>query len=120
MLLALYTIFILGGGGSGTLDFIADFGDSVKMVVENKEDQKAALATLKAMKKLTSSYDKDHKSTSKELSTAISSNDNATIDAVWDQHLQQRNAYDSSMLDLRFELRDQLTREEWQSVFPSN
>ena len=120
MLLALYTIFILGGSGSGTLDFIADFSDTVKVVVENKEDQKAALSTLKSMKKLTSSYDKDHKRTSKELNSAMSSDDNATIDAVWDQHLQQRNAYDSSMLDLRFELRDQLTREEWQSVFPKN
>jgi hypothetical protein len=119
MLLALYTIFILGGSGSGTLDFISDYSDTVKLVVENKEDQKAALSTLKAMKKLTSTYDKDHKRTSKELNTAISSDDLSAIDAVWDKHLQQRSTYDSSMLDLRFELRDQLTSDEWQSIFPS-
>jgi hypothetical protein len=119
MLLALYTIFVLGGSGSGTLDYIAEFSDTVKVVVENKEDQKAALSTLKAMKKLTSTYDKDYKRTSKELNTTISSDDNAAIDAVWDEFLQQRGVYDSSMLDLRFELKDQLTREEWQSIFSS-
>ncbi len=117
MLLALYTIFILGGGGSATLDYIADFSDTVKVVVENDENQKAALSTLKAMKKLTSAYDKDYKRTSKELNIAASSDDSAAIDAAWEELQQQRSAYDSSMIDLRFELRDQLTRDEWQSVF---
>jgi hypothetical protein len=119
MLLALYTIFILGGGGSGTLDFIAEFSDTVKVVVENEDDRKAALSTLKTMKKLTKTYDKDVKSTSKELRTAISSDDSAAIENVSEKHLLQRGAYDSSMLDLRFELREQLTREEWQSIFSS-
>jgi hypothetical protein len=117
MLIALYTIFVLGGGGSGTLDFIADFSDTVEVVVENDEDQKAALSTLKAMKKLTSSYDKDYKSASKDLNIAASSDDSAAIDAAWEGLQHQRRAYDSSMIDLRFELRDQLTREEWQSIF---
>ncbi len=119
MLLALYTIFVLGGGGSGTLDFIADTSDTVKVVVENEESQKTALATLKTMKKQSSNFDKEVKRTSKELNAALEGDDQAAIESVWEKLLQQRSAYDKSMLDMRFELKDQLTREEWEAVFPS-
>jgi hypothetical protein len=120
MLLALYTIFVLGGGGSGTLDFIADTSDTVKVVVENEESQKTALATLKTMKKQSSGFDKEVKRASKELNAALESDDQAAIERAWEKLLQQRNAYDKSMLDMRFELKDQLTREEWEAVFPSS
>jgi hypothetical protein len=119
MLIALYTIFVLGGGGSGTLDFIADTSDTVKVVVENEESRKTALSTLKAMKKLSSNNDKAVKRASKELNAALESDDHAAIESAWDKILQQRRAYDNSMLDMRFELKDQLTREDWEAVFPS-
>ncbi len=120
MLLALYTIFVLGGGGgSGTLAFIADTSDTVEVVVENEESQKAALSTLKTMKKQSSDFDKEVKRASKELNAALETDDHAAIESAWGKLLQQRSAYDNSMLDIRFELKDQLSREEWQAVFSS-
>jgi hypothetical protein len=119
MLIALYTIFVLGGGGSGTLDFIADSKDTVKVVVENDENKEMALSTLKGMKKLSSAHDKEVKRMSKDLNAALESYDSAAIESAWEKLHQQRRGYENSMLDMRFELKDQLTREEWEAVFSS-
>jgi len=51
MLIALITILFLGGASTGILDYIADTRDAVKQVMPKGEEQKAALTTLKAMKK---------------------------------------------------------------------
>ena len=39
------------------------------------------------------------------------------IDSIWSEYFAQRATYNSEMLDLRFQLRDQLTREEWEQIF---
>jgi len=119
MLIALFTILFLGGSATGMLDFIADTQDTVKVVMEKDDRRKEALATLKAMKKQTNARNKMVKRASKDLSKTLSSDEvsEANIDAVWDTYFSQRAAYNQEMLDLRFQLRDQLTREEWQQVF---
>jgi len=119
MLIALFTILFLGGSATGMLDFIADTQDTVKVVMEKDDRRKEALATLKAMKKQTNARNKMVKRASKDMSKTLSSDEatEANIDVVWDAYFSQRAAYDQEMLDLRFQLKDQLTREEWQQVF---
>lgn len=122
MLVALITIMLLGGGSAGLLGYIAETRDNVKTVMEKDERRKAALATLKDMKKRTNARNKQVKKSSKELAAALSQNEinDADIDAIWDNYIAEVNQHNYDMLDLRFQLKDQLTREEWQQVFPAD
>jgi hypothetical protein len=122
MLIALFTILILGGGNTGMLDFIADTQDEVKVVMEKDDRQKEALGTLKSMKKRTDGHNKMVKGASKDLSNMLSNDEgtDAEIDAIWDAYFSERANYNQEMLDLRYQLKDQLTREEWQQVFASD
>ena len=122
MLIALITIMLLGGGNTGMLGFIANTQDEVKLVMEKDDRQKEALATLKTMKKSTDARNKMVKSTSKDLSKALLDDDEsyAEIDAIWDTYFSQRADYNREMLDLRYQLKDQMTREEWQQVFSAD
>ena len=119
MLIALFTILILGGSNTGTLDFIADTQDQVKIVMEKDDRRKEALNTLKAIKKRTEAHNKVVKGTSKDLNKVLADSDvtEADIDTIWYRYFAQREAYNRDMLDLRFQLKDRMTREEWQQVF---
>jgi hypothetical protein len=122
MLIALFTILFLGGSSTGMLDYIADSQDTVKVVMEKDDRRKDALGTLKAMKKRTNAHNKIVKRTSRDMNKALSNDavTDADIDAIWDVYFQQRETYDIDMLDLRYQLRDQMTREEWQQVFSAD
>ena len=119
MLIALFTILLLGGSATGMLDFIADTQDTVKVVMEKDDRRKEVLATLKETKKRTDAHNKMLKGASKDMNATLSSDGvtDADIDAVWDSYFAQRADYNSDMLDLRFQLKGQMTREEWQQVF---
>ena len=119
MLIALFTILFLGGSDTGMLDFIADTQDIVKVVMEKDDRRKEVLATLKETKKRTNAYNKTVKGVSKDMSKILSSDDptDADLDLSWDVYFASRANYNRDMLDLRFQLKDQMTREEWQQVF---
>ena len=119
MLIALITMLILGGSNTGMLDFIADTQDEVKVVMEKDDRRKEALGTLKAIEKRTEAHNKVVKGTSKDLNKALGNVEvtNEEIDTIWHRYFAQREAYNRDMLDLRFQLKDQLTREEWQQIF---
>jgi len=119
MLIALFAVLLLGGSSTGMLDFIADTQDTVKVVMEKDDRRKEVLATLKETNKRTEAHNKMVKRTSKDMNTILSSDEvtDADIDANWDEYFAQRAAYNQDMLDLRFQLKDQMTREEWQQVF---
>ncbi len=119
MLIALITILLLGDSNTGILDFIADTQDEVEVVMEKGDQRKEALSTLKAIKSRTEAHNKVVSGTSKDLNKALADNDatEADIDTIWYRYFAQREAYNRDMLDLRFQLKDQMTREEWQQVF---
>ncbi len=119
MLIALITILLLGDSNTGMLDFIADTQDEVEVVMEKDDRRKEALSTLKAIKSRTEAHNKVVSGTSKDLNKSLADNDatEADIDTIWYRYFAQREAYNRDMLDLRFQLKDQMTREEWQQVF---
>ncbi len=119
MLIALITILLLGGSNTGMLDFIANTQDEVEVVMEKGDQRKEALSTLKAIKSRTEAHNDVVSGTSKELNKALADNDatQVDIDTIWYRYFAQREAYNRDMLDLRFQLKDQMTREEWQQVF---
>ncbi len=119
MLIALITIMLLGGGSSAVLSFVADTQDSVKTVLPKGERQKAALGTLKGMKKRTNAHQQHLKKAGKNLFKALEGSDpgEPEIEELWAVHFTEVEEFNRDLLDLRFELRDQLTREEWNAVF---
>jgi len=101
------------------LDFIAYSQEEVEVAMEKDDRRKEALSTIKALKKRTQAYTKVVKNASKDMTNTLSSDEgtDADIDAIWDGYFAQRAAYNQDMLDLRYQLKDQMTREEWQQVF---
>ena len=119
MLIAIFTVLLLGGGGSSTLEYIGNTADAVKIVVPKGDLQKAALSTLNAMKKRTSAHNKIFKRTTKDIARAIRDRDTTAddLDAIWTEYFVGLNQYNHDMLDLRFELKASISREEWQEIF---
>ena len=119
MLIALLVSLYFGGGPTEILAYIADTQDSVKIVMTNDDRQKEALNTLKAMKKRANAYDKQARRTAKGLHKAFRNHDTTAVevDAIWVEHFTGIDQYNHEMLDLRFELREHINREEWQHIF---
>ena len=116
---ALFIILILGGGSTATLAYIADTRDSVKTVMVKDNRQKEALSTLKAMKKRTNARNKHVKRASKDMKKVLAQDDinTADIDAIWAGYFAEIDQYDQDMLDLRWELKEHINREEWGEIF---
>ena len=123
MLVALITILFLGGGiEDAVLDYVKYTRGNVKEIVADNERQSDAQATLKEMKKLTKDYAKSNRKTFKSLLSAMDSMDVEidVVDSIWSDYAQSVDAYNGQMIDLRFRLRDSLTREEWQAIFANS
>lgn len=118
MLVALLTLLFLGGGSTNAmLAYIADSKPLVKEAVVDETRRADALATLKDMKLEQKDYEKVVKKTVKELKARLATDASATSEDFWQKFFAAKQASDEQMLDLRFQLRDQMTREEWQAVF---
>jgi len=119
MLIALITILFLGGASTGILDYIADTRDAVKQVMPKGEEQKAALTTLKAMKKRSNARNKQAKRAAKAIDKeyADHAEGGAEVDAIWNELFTEIGHYNRDMLDLRFELKEQISREDWEEIF---
>ncbi len=101
------------------LSFIGETQDAVKTVMVKDERQKAALDTLKAMKKRTGARNKQVKRATKDLNKSLRQDEinDEEFDAVWNDYFKEVEQYDHEMLDLRFELKEHINREEWQGIF---
>ena len=111
MLIALLTLLFLGGGGSSAvLAEIAESRSEIKEVVVDDERRDAALDTLKDMKARQKAHSKDVRSTIKALKKELKgASDSEVVDATWDAYFTAMQATNADMIELRFELRDQLT-----------
>lgn len=122
MLIALFTILILGGSSTALLGYIADTQDNVKMIMAKDDRQKAGLDTLKAMKKSTKARNKQVKKAAKSLAKAFDRH-SVTVeqtDAIWNGYFTTIDQYNHELLDLRFELKEHINREEWEAIFPAS
>ncbi len=104
------------------LGFIADTQDSVKTVMVKDDRQKAALSTLRAIKKRTNARNRRVKRAMKGLNKALGQDDigTADIDVIWAGYFAEVDQYKDDMLDLRWELKAQINREEWEGIFSAD
>ena len=119
MLIALFTILFLGGTPSGLLVEISDIQDNIKLVMPKNDQRKAALGVLKQMENATKGQNKQVGKSSKQLTKAFSDRDfdSDEIDQMWDQYHEARGNFQMEMIDLRFELKEHISREEWAEIF---
>ena len=119
MLIALLTIMLLGGTPSGMLVELSLIQDNIKAVMVKDDRQKAARDVVKKMEKRTKDQNKQVDKYAKRLDDALSDHDfpTAEIDKLWSKYHAVRRDYQLRMVDLRFELKEHITREEWQEIF---
>ena len=120
MLATIITILFLTGGASAGL--LYDFGDvkkQLKAVVVDEERKDQALDVLKEIKSRAKAEGKGFKGLSKDFREEFSASDmtDAQLAAIGTQFIDNTRAYYSDLLDLRFELREHLTPEEWAATF---
>jgi hypothetical protein len=120
MLIYLITILLLGSGATPMLAYIADTQDGVKVVVTEDERRKEALSTLKAMKKRTTAHNRTVRRARKNIEKELRQDNTSDvdIDTIWAAYFVEFDDYDRDILDLRFELKEHINREEWEAIFP--
>ena len=120
MLITLMVVLLLGGSVTNSLlDYIADGRDAAKAVIVADDRRKDVLDTFKQLSKRTEVQQEQVKSHGKQLASVLASagQQNADMDKAWWMYFERVDIYNADMLDLRYELREQLTRDEWERIF---
>ncbi|MEH6451794.1 MAG: hypothetical protein V7782_02020 [Psychromonas sp.] len=114
-----YLYLTFGGGSSAFLDFISDRIDDVKVAVVNDEQQKEAVNILELMGERSEEHSQQINETDKQLSKLIENRDSnlSEIITMSDSSFENVGSYSSDMLELRFKLKEHVTREEWAQIF---
>lgn len=120
MLIALMTILFLGGGGSSAvLAYVADSHDAVKDVMVDDQRRDDVLETLKEFKSLAKEQNKASQNILKQLREELREHapSDAKVESAWTSHYRQLRETNAEAVELRFRLREQLSREEWEQIF---
>jgi hypothetical protein len=120
MLIALITLLFLGGGGSSAvMANITDYTDALKEILEGDDRRDAALETMASLKDLGKQQSKARKDVFKQIEKVVADHTTSpdVIGDLWSGYYQEVREINDAAVDCRFELREQLTREEWNRVF---
>ena len=113
------------GGGSGAVDAgaltpatVEQLGDRIEIVVQDPGRAEAAQLILDDLGQAVASFEKTFAASEKAVNRSYRDHaaDRAEIEAVLDQLSRDWEQGQERVLDLRFELRDQLTPEEWAAL----
>ncbi len=121
MLAALVAYFLLGGGGAtGPMLYLEVAVDNIDAAIVDGTRRDQARVTMNAMIDRTEDHHKTVAAMRKELSEVLADygSDKDKIDQSWATYFELDDQYGKDIIDLRFGLRDQLSREEWQALFP--
>ena len=114
------------GGGAGSIDAGAltpatagELSDRIAIVVEDPARAEAAQSILEDLRKDVVAFDKQFAASGKVVRRSYRDHaaDRADVEAALDQLNRDWQRGQERVLDLRFELRDQLTREEWAALY---
>ena len=120
MLVALITVLFLSGGSqSQLLDGLNAAGKRVETTVVAGDGRAEAKAIIKKMKSKVKSHEKEFKQVAKSLKNIFSGHEFSELEAneIWQQYFEGAVDYRREMVVLQFELRDQISREEWKAIF---
>jgi len=120
MLIAtLIALLFLGSGANMMLDGIDQTKDNIKAAIVDESTRKAALDIVKKLEDTAKDYAKADSDDEKELLKLIQQYETTTAEVQnnLDASFQQRLKYQQEMLAIRVELKDKLSREQWDKVF---
>jgi hypothetical protein len=120
MLIALLTVVLLGGGG--TPFFPKETKVAIREVVVDPMRQKAVLGTIKDVEGFRKKPNKDGQKARKELARLESdhSAEAEEIRAAYEVIVDYRREVSEAYTDAIFEMRANMTSEEWLAVFGSD
>lgn len=125
MLWILLATYYLGGGLDGvngsllTAEVVGQLSKNAAEVIDDPDRATAAQETLRELKKEIKSFDKVFSESGKQLTKSYKQHD-ADRDqalAVLDHLNSNWETMQSNAIELRFELREQVSEEEWGKIF---
>lgn len=123
MLVALLAAYLLGGGGASggilTAPAVKEIKAQVEANVTDATRSEAALAEVAALKTEVKAFDKRFAKSGKQLTKLFKDHQSGApeMQAVLDALNGDWAEAQAAALEIRARLKEQLTREEWQSVF---
>jgi ABC-type transporter Mla subunit MlaD len=119
MIVGLIALLFLGGDAHPLIAYVDVYQDRLENVVTDEGRLEQAKNVFKEFTDRTKARDKEVSETAKQLGKTIGAKNStaAEIDAVWGQYYQDIDAYHSMMVDTRSELKQTLTRDEWQAIY---
>jgi hypothetical protein len=119
MIVGLIALLFLGGDAHPLLAYVDAYQDRLEAVVTDEGRLDQATKVFKEFSDRTKDRDKEVSKTAKQLGKTIGAKNPtaAEIDAVWDQYYQDVDAYHSLVVDTRTELKQYVTRDEWQAIY---
>jgi predicted phosphoribosyltransferase len=117
--------YFLGGGAGGinagarTPAAVEEFRDRAAIVVEDPARAEAAQSILEDLRKDVVAFDRKFAAAGKDVRRSYRDHaaDRAEVEAALEQLNRDWERGQERVLDLRFELREQLTREEWAALY---
>ena len=123
MLIATLTaLLFLGSGANMMLDGIDQMKDNIKDTIVEESTRKAALDVVEKLEDTANDYAEADSDGEDELLQLIQRYETTTADLQknMDASFDSRIQYQQEMLAIRFELKDKLSREQWDKVFSGN
>ena len=123
MLIALLTVLVMGGGEQNTvLNFLLETEGRVANAIPEPDRRDEVRRILGQMERRNSQLNQSTEKRFRRLQSELAkpTPDRVAMNAVLDNQYAALRRYNQDMIDLRFELRDQLTREEWDALFTSD
>lgn len=120
MLIALMTILFLGGSSFGPMLYIDEARDNAKSAIIDDDQRKLVRDDLKSMKSRAKQYTKSVDGLTKDLRKEFGDRaaGEADLDVYWDHVFALNESLSEDLIDMRFALRDKVSREEWAGLFP--
>jgi uncharacterized protein YoxC len=120
MLIALLTVLLLGGGGDGLEVFSKKDRKLVEETVADKDRSAAAVAEMKAAQKRLDGAAKQSRGLIKRWRKMDADVDSgrAELEPMLSEAVEYRSEALKAFADSIFEMRKQLTAEEWAALYP--
>jgi hypothetical protein len=114
-------VMLLFGSGESAMQVVFDRAEKgLETVVADNAEREEALAIVEAADATAKDFEKARAKIYKDW-IALSRRDDATVaeyEAMFESLQNAGKAYEDAMIRYRMELRDQLSKEEWEKIFP--
>ena len=108
-----------GGEAVGAMQYFDIAQSNLELAIVDEDRRSAVAETLAAFELRTKQHGKAVSELAGNLRKGLKGRDvsAAELDTLWDRYFELRAGYDRDAIDLRFKLRDQVSREEWEALF---